>query len=298
VTLLILGAGGQLGTELRALSKSLSGELSFRDHAALDVGDARAVERALGELAPAIVVNAAAYTDVERAEEEFDAARRVNVEGAGVVAGACARAGATLIHISTDYVFDGRKAGSYVEDDPVNPLGVYARTKAEGEIRVRDAGARHVVLRSSWLYGIHGRNFLKTILKRAGEGRELRVVADQFGCPTGTQDLAQAILRVADAIQRGEKIWGTYHFAGTGSTSWHRFAERIVDEFATCGGRRVPVIPVSSADYGSKVPRPRNSALDSSKFAAVFGLRAQRWEERTANVVASLLSVRRKEDVA
>src|SRR5690606_19415722 len=180
----------------------------------------------------------------------------------------------------TDYVFDGTKRGAYHEEDPTAPLGVYGRSKAEGERRVRAAMNRHVILRTSWLYGIHGANFLKTILRLADERPELKVVEDQVGCPTGTADLAAAILRVMESVKSGREIWGTYHFAGTGAVSWHGFASEIVRLQAPMTGKRPAVHAISSAEYPTTVRRPANSELDSTKFATTFGFRAIPWRER------------------
>jgi dTDP-4-dehydrorhamnose reductase len=254
------------------------------------VTDPNQVSAIVAERRPQFVVNAAAYTAVDRAEREPEAAWRVNAAGPETIAAACAAHRVPMIHISTDYVFDGTKAQPYQEHDPVAPLGVYGRTKAEGEERIRSRHEQHVIIRTAWLYGVHGGNFLKTILRLAREESGLRVVADQFGCPTGTADLAEAVLRVADAITAGRSVWGTYHFAGAGGTSWHGFASEIVACQAQFTGRRPAVCAIGTADYPTACRRPPNSQLDSSRFAAVFGYQAMPWRERTAQVVGRLLA--------
>ena len=191
-----------------------------------------------------------------------------------------------LVHVSTDYVFDGTKAGPYRECDPIAPLGVYGRTKARGEAAVREAAPKHVILRTAWVYGVYGQNFLKTMLRLARTQDRLRVVADQIGCPTATRDIADAVFAVADAAAPS---WGTYHVAGSGSTSWHGFAETIVAAAAPILGRQPPVEAIATADYPTPARRPANSQLDSSLFAATFGLRAAPWAQRTREVVATLL---------
>ena len=195
-----------------------------------------------------------------------------------------------LLHVSTDYVFDGTKATAYVEDDPIAPLGVYGRSKAEGEAAVRRVLEHHVILRTSWVYGVYGANFLKTVLRLARERDELRIVADQRGCPTGTADIAEAILAIAPPLARREPVWGTYHFAGQGVTTWHGFASEIVDAQAADHQPAPAVVPISTAEYPTAAQRPANSELDSSRFAATFGIKAKDWRERTRQVTAALLS--------
>ncbi|MBS7543124.1 dTDP-4-dehydrorhamnose reductase [Ancylobacter oerskovii] len=286
--ILVFGAGGQVGRELLDLAARRGIALHGFDRAALDIADSTAVRRLLAENRPSLLVNAAAYTKVDKAESEPEAARRDNVDGPAVLAAAAAQAGVPLLHISTDYVFDGTKAGPYLESDPVAPLGVYGRTKLEGEEAVRRTTDRHLILRTAWVYGRHGNNFLKTMLRLAAERDELRVVADQVGNPTATPDLAEAILAVAARAAAGEARWGTYHFAGSGATSWHGFADAIVAAAAPFTGRRPPVTAIGTTDYPTPARRPANSQLDSGAFAQAFGYRALDWRERVAQIVPEL----------
>jgi dTDP-4-dehydrorhamnose reductase len=287
--ILVFGRG-QVGEALAEKAAVAGLPLTALPHGEADIADPADVAEALDRIRPAFLVNAAAYTAVDKAESEPEAARRANEAGPRVLAEAAARRGIPLLHISTDYVFDGTKQGAYVEDDLVAPLGVYGATKLAGEEAVRAALPEHVILRTAWVYGRHGRNFLKTMLKLAAERPELRVVADQHGSPTSADDIATAILRVAEAAGKGRARWGTYHFAGTGETTWHGFAGRIVAEQALVTGRRPPVIAIATAEYPTPARRPANSVLDSGRFAAVFGYRAGPWEEETRRIVQALLS--------
>ena len=281
---------GQLGTELTRAAASRHVPLTALAHDAVDIADRAAVEDAVAHHRPSLVVNAAGYTKVDLAETEIDAARCGNETGPGVVARACAATGVPLVHVSTDYVFDGAKSGAYVESDPIAPLGVYGRTKAAGEAAVQGALAQHVILRTSWLYGEFGHNFLKTMLRMAGERDELRVVADQRGCPTSTRDLADAILRIAPRLTAREAIWGTYHFAGSGVTTWHGFASQIVAAQAPLTGRRPEVVPITTAEFPTRARRPANSELDCGLFAATFGFRGRPWTDEADTIVRALVT--------
>jgi dTDP-4-dehydrorhamnose reductase len=286
--ILLFGSGGQLGRELTARANTLGEPLVALSRQDADISDPQVIARALDRAKATMVVNAAAYTKVDQAESEPEAAFAANETGAAVLAEACARAGLPLVHISTDYVFDGSKAGAYVEDDAVAPLGVYGRSKLAGEQAVRERNPRHVILRTAWVYGAYGQNFLKTMLRLAAERDELRVVADQRGSPTATADIAEAILHVGRRLEN--EPWGTYHFAGSGETSWHGFAAHIVAAHARFTGRRPPVIAIATADFPTKATRPSNSVLDSSRFAAVFGYKAEPWDVATDRTVGQILS--------
>lgn len=287
--ILIFGAGGQLGQELQRSAAAKALPYRALSHAEVDIADAAAVSRVLNETRPSLVVNAAAYTRVDLAEKETEAARLGNEIGPGVIAVACAAREAPLIHISTDYVFDGAKSGPYVESDPLAPLGVYGRTKAAGEAAVRKAMKRHIILRTSWVYGEFGNNFLKTMLRLARERDELRVVADQLGCPTSTRDIAEAILRIAPSLEGDADLYGVYHFSGAGATSWHGFATRIIEAQAEVTGRRPQVVAIATADYPTPARRPANSVFDCSRFEQTFGFSARDWSEE-ADAIAKLLA--------
>lgn len=288
--ILMFGANGQVARETLALAAERGADLVALDRAQADIADQDAVARAFAQVKPDLVFNAAAYTAVDKAESDPEAAEKGNAVGPGLLAAQCAAAGIPLVHISTDYVFDGTKAGAYVESDPIAPLGVYGRTKAAGEAAVRAATADHVILRTSWVYGPHGANFLKTMLRLAGERDRLTIVADQRGCPTATRDIAEALFAVADAVDAGKARFGTYHFAGTGATTWHGFAAEIVARAARHTGRNPEVAAITTADYPTPARRPANSELQSTLFEQAFRYRAAPWQARTAEVVDALLA--------
>lgn len=290
--ILLFGAGGQLGRELTGLAHERGVPVVGLVRAEGDITDRAAVIAALKAHRPGLVVNAAAFTAVDRAENETLAAFAVNAEGPAILAEATADAGVPLLHVSTDYVFDGSKSGPYVESDPVAPLGAYGASKSEGEVCIRALQPHHVILRTAWVYGVHGANFLKTMLRLAAERDVLRVVADQRGSPTATRDLAEAILAVRAALMAGAEPWGTYHFAGQGETTWHGLASAIMAEQAGFSGRHPVVEAITTAEYPTAARRPANSVLDSSRFAATFGYRAKPWQERMREVVASLMAQR------
>jgi dTDP-4-dehydrorhamnose reductase len=287
--ILITGANGQLGRELiaEASARGIRAVAAGRDD--LDITQPEAVLAYVCEAAPRAIINCAAYTGVDKAESEIATAHAINALGPEHLSRAAAELDVPLLHVSTDYVFDGSKIGAYTENDGVAPLGVYGRTKEEGERRVRAAHQKHIIVRTSWVYGAHGSNFLKTMLRLSRERDELRVVADQRGCPTATIDLARALLAAEAAANGGRAIWGTFHFAGTGATTWHGFASEIVSIAAEKTGRCVPVHPIATKDYPTPAKRPANSELDSSRFAAAFEYVSAPWQQRVREVVGALL---------
>jgi dTDP-4-dehydrorhamnose reductase len=288
--ILLFGANGQLGQEMVRASAARKMSLVALSHAEADIADATAVREAIARHKPALVVNAAAYTKVDLAETDVEAARRGNDIGPALLGEACAAAGIPLVHVSTDYVFDGTKPTAYVETDAVSPASSYGRSKEAGERVLRAATPRHVILRTSWVYSEFGHNFLKTILRLAATRDELRIVADQRGCPTSTLDLAEAVLSIAPRLIAGEDVWGTYHFAGSGVTTWHGFASRIVAAQTPFTGRSPRVTPITTAEYPLPAPRPANSELDCSLFARTFGIRARPWTEETDRITRVLVS--------
>jgi dTDP-4-dehydrorhamnose reductase len=288
--ILVFGSRGQVGRELVALAGARRVPAVGFARGEVNITDEAGVRTSIDVNRPAVVINTAGYTAVDRAEREPDAAVAANVTGPRVLAAACADAGVPLIHISSAYVFDGTKRTAYVENDRVAPIGVHGRTKAEGEAKIRETAKRHVILRTSWIYSIYGRNFLRTVVRLAAERDELKMVSDQFGCPTATIDIAEAILVVVRKLGEKPNTSGTFHFAGNGRTSWHGFAEEIVRRQAFFTGRVPKVVAIPAAEYASAAKRPANCELDCSKFQSTFGFRARPWQERVGEVVAQLLS--------
>lgn len=290
-TVLVFGANGQVGFELLRAAWAPGLTAVGLDRAAGDVTDARAVTSAVAAHRPALVVNASAYTAVDKAESEPDAAFAVNRDGPAHLARACADAGVPLIHISTDYVFDGTsKTTPWREDDPVAPQGVYAASKLAGEEAVREAQPDHVILRTAWVFGAHGHNFVKTMLRLARERDELQVVADQHGCPTPAAAIAAAIAAIAQA-RLGGGGWtpGTFHYGGAPATTWHGFADRIVERAAARIGRRPTVTAIATADFPTPARRPANSVLDTARLGQAYGIPPADWMAGLDRVLDDIL---------
>jgi len=286
MALLLLGAEGQVGREIASLAAARGLPLTALARRALDITDREAVRQAVRESFTA-AINCAAYTAVDRAESEESRALAVNRDGAGNLAAACAAAGVPLIHLSTDYVFDGRKGSPYREDDPVAPLNVYGRSKLAGEEAVRAACPAHVILRTSWVFGAEGVNFVKTMLRLGGEREELGIVADQFGCPTPAAALAGRVLAVAETL--APQSYGTFHCAGAERTSWFAFAEAIFEGWQALTDRPAPRLKaIATADYPTAAARPADSTLDSSRFQATFATGPIDWRAGLDDVLRRL----------
>jgi len=280
VRLAIIGAKGQVGWELTRRAPAFGHEALAWDVEELDITDAAAVDRMLAASGATAVINAAAYTAVDKAEQEPEQAFAVNRAGPAHLAAACARLGVPLFHISTDYVFDGTKADPYTEDDPAAPLGVYGQSKWEGDEAVRRSLPRHLILRVSWVFGVEGHNFAKTILRLAREREELRVVADQRGCPTFAGDIADVLLELVGRVGQidADEAWGVYHYRGEPATTWHGFAAAIVEQGRMHEALSVrAVTAITTADYPTPAARPANSVLDCSRLNRRFGIRPQPW---------------------
>jgi dTDP-4-dehydrorhamnose reductase len=290
--LLVTGCRGMLGQDLVPRLREAGFDLQCVDIAEMDITKKKLVLNQVGAVKPGLVINCAAYTAVDKAESEQDLAFAVNRDGPSHLAEACSNVGIPLVYISTDYVFDGQSSRAYREDDVANPIGVYARSKWEGEEEVRKRLDKHIIVRTSWLFGYHGSNFVKTILRLAGERDQLRVVNDQRGCPTWTGHLAQALTQIADSIQKNIKdaLWGTYHYCGKGATTWFDFAADIVETARRYKELRVSKIaPIPTTEYPTPAKRPVNSELDCSRIRKEFGIEQGPWKEGLGIVVAELM---------
>lgn len=279
----LTGRDGQVGGELlRSLAPI--GPILATDRAALDLADPDAIRRVVRECKPGLIVNAAAYTAVDRAESEPELAMRVNGAAPGVLAEEAKRLGALLVHYSTDYVFDGRKDAPYSEADATNPINVYGATKLAGEHAIAASGCRHLILRTSWVYGARGRNFLLAILRKARDSQELHVVADQVGTPTSAELVARATLAAVTRALQAPELTGIYHVTARGETSWYGFAQAIL----LAVGISAAVIPIESRDFPSIAVRPRYSVLDIARFVRVFDFEPPAWSADLRQVLQRL----------
>ena len=296
IRVLIAGSSGQVATELqRRLAKAGYSVIAL-GRPQLDLAHAHTFPSSLGRLEFDVVVNAAAYTSVDKAEDEPELAQAINVIGAGALAAMAADVSIPMIHISTDYVFDGTKCGAYLETDPTIPLGVYGRTKLEGERRVAAINPRHVILRTSWVFSAHGHNFVKTILRLGRERSTIQVVDDQYGCPTAGSDLADTIGKLIPNIigdRPSMDAYGVFHATGQGSTTWCDFARAIMAGAARRGAASAEVVSINSSQYPTRARRPRNSVLDASRLRAVHGIAIPPWQNALEITLDELLADQR-----
>ncbi|NWL79291.1 dTDP-4-dehydrorhamnose reductase [Pseudomonas taiwanensis] len=277
--ILITGNSGQVARELQLALAGKAAVVSLgRDR--LDLAHPEQIRQQVRALAPDLLINAAAYTAVDQAETDADAAVAINATAPGVLAEEAAALGIPLFHYSTDYVFDGAKHGRYVEDDPTQPLGVYGTSKLAGEQAIQAVGGQYLILRTSWVYSLHGRNFLLTMQRLLQEREELRVVDDQVGAPTWAGSIAQATAQLIDQWQAGNRHWGVYHLTNRGETSWFGFASAIADQLKAAGKPCARLVPIPSSEYPTPARRPLNSRLDGRKLANDWQVSLPDW--RTA----------------
>ncbi|XHL96800.1 MAG: dTDP-4-dehydrorhamnose reductase [Microcoleus anatoxicus] len=284
--ILLTGGSGQLAQELQPILL-YSGEVIAVDRARLDLSQPETIRQAIAEIQPHLVVNAGAYTAVDKAETEPELAQAVNGIAPGIIAEECEKLGATLIHISTDYVFDGSQGYPYRETDSTNPLGSYGKSKLAGEEAIRQAGNRHIIIRTAWVYGNGGKgNFVKTMLRLGKDREEIRVVADQIGSPTWTGDLAAAISQIIPQIQ--PEIFGTYQYTNSGVCSWYDLAIAIFEEAEKLGFplKIKRVIPITTAEYPTPAKRPAFSVLSPVKISGILGTYPPYWRESLRQMLA------------
>lgn len=283
-SILITGADGQLGSEFRELASSFPAfNFIFLSRAELSIDDPASVKKAMVVHQPQYCINCAAYTAVDRAETDKDMAYAINAEAAGTLAAACRESQTLFIHISTDYVFAGTATSPYREDEATEPLNVYGASKLEGERRIVLLNPDALIIRTSWVYSIYGRNFVKTMLRLISERKEISVVNDQFGSPTSAADLAAAIMQI---IQSRQWDAGTYHFSNAGEISWFDFATAIRD----ITGSSCRINPITTADYPTPAQRPGYSVLDTTKITAVFGIQPPYWKDSLQRCLARMMT--------
>jgi dTDP-4-dehydrorhamnose reductase len=294
--ILLTGVNGQVGHALKTILSEY--EVVALSRQQLDLSKTHDIKRIVREIKPNLIINPAAYTAVDKAESEPELAFAINATATQILAEEAARLNAALIHFSTDYVYDGSKNSAYVETDEVNPVSVYGKSKLAGEAAIRAVALPHLILRTSWVYGAHGKNFLKTILRLAAERESLRIVADQLGAPTTSACIAEAIVRLVDSWQCSEENQtGVYHFTNMGKTSWYGFSCEIINEYNRLALEKswpalkadvANVIAITTAEYPTPAARPANSCLDNGKLKATFGIALPNWQQGLQDVMQTL----------
>ncbi len=293
--LAVTGKNGQVVSAILALANS-DIEIIALGRPELDLAHPDSVLRAFQKANPDVVVSAAAYTAVDKAESEPDVAFAINRDGAKAVAEAAKSLGLPVIHLSTDYVFDGAKDGAYQENDPTGPTSIYGHSKLDGETAIAESNANHAILRTAWVYSQYGNNFVKTMLRLAESRDEINVVADQIGCPTCANDIAQAIMVIAKKLVEDPSpdLRGVFHLSGSGETTWAGFAKQIFAFSMAEGGKPMTVNEIKTAQYPTPAKRPANSRLDCSKLEKTYGLRLPDWQSSTQAVVTALAESRKE----
>jgi dTDP-4-dehydrorhamnose reductase len=302
--ILLTGVSGQVGQALRKPLHSF-GAVIAADRSALDLSRPDRISAALDSFPPDLIVNPAAYTAVDQAEDESELAHRVNAEAPGIMARWAALHGVPFVHFSTDYVFDGSGDRPWRETDPTGPLSVYGASKLAGEAAIRDAGGSHLIIRTSWIFAASGRNFLTTIARLARERQELRIVADQFGAPTSARSIAEGLVSMLNGLSRPENVSpierlkqkfyeadGLVHMSTSGETTWHGFASAIIDGLRARGASLAikDLVPIKAKDFPAKAARPRNSRMDMTRLQNVFGVRMTAWQDALAHELEELSS--------
>ncbi|EON6314939.1 TPA: dTDP-4-dehydrorhamnose reductase [Vibrio cholerae] len=285
---LITGCNGQVGHCLTERLKSKA-EILALDYEGLDITDPLAVSKTVADFKPDYIINAAAHTAVDRAEKEVELSNSINRDGPQYLAQAAQQINAVMLHISTDYVFDGTGDKPYAETDNTGPQGVYGQTKLAGELAVAESCEKHLILRTAWVFGEYGNNFVKTMLRLAQTRDELHIVGDQLGGPTYAGDIADALIAMVDYIEQGQPpTWGVYHFAGMPYASWHEFAVKIFQLAETKGvlAKQPKIVSIPTSAYPTPAKRPANSRLDCSKIANQFGIQPSNWVAALDNIQA------------
>ena len=292
--ILLTGINGQVGHALQAELGEYALISLSRDQ--LDLSNTDQIRQVVRELKPDLIINPAAYTAVDKAESEPELAHAINARAPQVLAEEAARLGAALIHFSTDYVFDGTKLGAYEETDAVNPISVYGNTKLAGEDAIRVVGLPHLILRTSWVYGVYGKNFLKTIIRLATERESLSIVADQIGAPTSSESIADALLKLVNVWNPNQTdLTGIYHLTNSNTTSWHGFSSEIIRQYAKFAEKQnwpalklQEIAAITTADYPTQAVRPANSVLNNAKLFKQFGIKLPTWQDGLIKVMQQI----------
>jgi dTDP-4-dehydrorhamnose reductase len=287
---LVTGITGQVGGALMKADAVEGLELVGADRSKLDLGAPETLAAAVDAIEPDVIVNPAAYTAVDKAEEDRDTAYTVNRDGPAALALICKARGIGLIHVSTDYVFDGSGTRPYRPTDPVAPLGVYGGSKEAGEVEIRRALGDHLILRTAWVYAVEGKNFVNTMLRVGADRDALNVVADQHGTPTPAEDIAAAILAILRARRDGRIVTGTHHYTASGATTWHGLADAVFEAAAPVWGRRPVVNPIPSSDYPTPAERPAYSVLDNGTLDAALTVPRRDWLDAARSTVERILA--------
>ncbi len=290
--ILVTGGGGQVGREFADLQDP---NVIVLSRAECDITSVQSITAVINEHQPTIIVNTAAYTAVDKAEKEVELAYQINRDGVANLAKACAQADIPLIHLSTDYVFDGTKKGAYCETDVPNPQSIYGKSKLAGEEVLMALHGKHIIVRVSWVFGQYGKNFVKTIQRLASERDELKIVADQIGCPTSAASIANMIIQLCDKINKGQEKWGLFHYCNAPATTWFEFAKKIIA--ASNVNKPLSVLPLATKEYPTPAKRPANSVLNCDKIQAVFDIMQADWQQELVMVCQQLVGFQGKATV-
>lgn len=283
---LVTAAQGQVGHALMCLAQGSPVEVISLTRTQLDITDPRSIQTSIGQVKPDVLINAAAYTAVDKAESDQPAAWRVNETGPENLAQACKQAGIPLIHISTDYVYSGEQTQPYTESDPTDPLSVYGASKLAGDEAIVSILDEHIILRTSWVFGRHGNNFVKTMLRLGKDRDELGIIDDQHGGPTAAEDIAETILELCESIQAGKAAWGLYHYSGQPATTWYGFASAIFDRAKSMGfDLGVKLKAITTQDYPTPAKRPKSTILDCNKIKIRYNIDQSDWRARLDAII-------------
>lgn len=287
---LILGSSGQLGRCLKDQLKNTFYDITFTTREEINIADLDKTRTKIKDLSPNIIINASAFTAVDKAEEQPELANLINNLAVKNISNICNDLDCWLIHISTDYVFDGNSIKPYNEKNRTNPQSVYGKTKLDGELAIESSGCKYIIIRTAWLFSEYGTNFLKTIFQKSFESKELSVVNDQIGCPTYAQDLASVIVAIMPKLEFSKKFIGTYHYSGNSNCSWFEFADEIFNQFKKLNNVTFPALKqISTEKFPTLAKRPKFSALDSNKFQSTFNLQPSDWKQGIVSSLKSLM---------